>query len=197
MFYKIKELISNHPIAFGIGMAVYIGIGAGYPLYQLQKTQQIKLEDRIVYLEEKLNVQRLVSTRLASIDRRSELFKDIAFQEKWESEEVKAEVQRLLEYAEFASKKKDYSRALDFYKEANQIQETLASHYYAGRTSYLSGNLESTEKEWKLALALDSSIRYPEMRFYLGVILHEMGKIQESRELLSEYLLKTKDSSNK
>ena len=74
---------------FGLGLSIYLLIGIGYPFYQIYFTEKAELRERIVYLESKLNDQRLVSTRLASIERPISIFKDIEFEEKWSSETKK------------------------------------------------------------------------------------------------------------
>jgi hypothetical protein len=60
--------------------------------------------------------------------------------------------------------------------------------YYFGRNSYFQGDLKATENQWREAISLDQAGKYPELRFYLAVLLQEMGRQKEADTVLMEYL---------
>lgn len=151
-------------------------------------TGREELELRILDLQTELDKRDEIIDALTNRKGAYSLYKDLTFEESWETEENRVTIQRLLEYADFAIEKEDYPYAEQVYQEALQIQETLSVHYNLGRLYYLQGNLTEAESEWKSVLELDSRGQYPEVRFYLGVLQHEKGSEDESNNNLSEYL---------
>lgn len=156
----------------------------------LWKGDEIKVmqEQRISELQSKVEQQDKIIEVLTKREREYSFLRKLEFQEDWKAEDNRNNVLRILDYADFAIQKQDYSRAEQLYLEADKIQETLTVPYYRGRLAYIQGNLPAAESQWKRVISLDRQGRYPEVRLYLAIALYEIGKGSESKAFLKEYL---------
>ena len=146
------------------------------------------LQLRVVQLQLVIDQQQKVMEVLVSQRERVALFGDLSFDESWETAKHEESVLRLMDYAVFAMDREDYAYALEFLSEASGIQNTLAVPYLTGRIRYSQGNLAATVDEWTEVIRLDPDNRYPVVRLYLGIVLHQMGDTAESNRLLQEFL---------
>jgi tetratricopeptide (TPR) repeat protein len=151
-------------------------------------TGETRTQQQIKALETDLMKQRTIAETLASRVKKASFLRNLEFQETWRNDESRAEILRLLDYADFAIQKDDYSRARKLYEEASQIQDTLSVPYYLGRLSYMQGDLSESEANWRQVIKLDAKAQYPEIRLYLGITLYEMGREREGKEVLRDYL---------
>lgn len=171
---------------------LYLIVGASYIAwisfnnYIRQSRSQIEL--RLHTLQAELQSQREIAAALAQRLQQPTIFKDLTFDETWADEGQRAAVTRLLEYAAFAAQKQDYQYADRLYGEALAIQRSPSVLYYFGRNAYFQGDFRKTEALWRDAISLDSTGKYPELRFYLAIVLHEMGNRQDAVELMIKYL---------
>lgn len=195
LFQFYRRMLKKNPFLTLVAVVAYITMLVSLfiprpPLssYWNRITGRQELETRILELQEQLDRKDEIIDTLTKRTRASSVQKDLTFEETWETEENRANVLRLLDYADFAIEKEDYSYAERVYREASQIQETLSVHYYLGRLYHLQGDLTDSEVEWKRAIELDPQRRYPEVRFYLAILLYEMGNEKESTNFLEEYL---------
>lgn len=161
---------------------VYPNIGKG----QLSEVESLKLRLKNTQLELDNNKQLIYE--LSDKDRRFGFLRKIEIRDEKITGQQKAEVSRLIEYAEFALGKEDFKYAEQFYNEANNSVETSIGHYYLGRLFYIQGITEKAEIEWMKAIKLDENFRYPELRFFISILLYELGKDKDSKEYLEQYL---------
>lgn len=127
-------------------------------------------------------ISRLDSTRVDST-----LFRGLNMSDPYTNDATKNSISRLVEYAEFAISKNDYERAEGLFVEANQIQPTVGVAYQQGRLAYFRGNLKRTVERWQAAISLDSDRLNIELRLYLGIVLHELGRYEDGDQLILEY----------
>lgn len=151
-----------------------------------------QLSIQIKDLEEIVRSKDLIIDTLTRRSKTASFIKNLDFNEKWQSEKTKIEIERLLEYAAFALRKNDSKRAERLYKEAESIQETLSSNYNLGALYYFEGQLESTIRAWEKFITIDSGIKYPIVRFYLSIAYHEKGNNDKSIKILKNYLKESK-----
>ena len=154
----------------------------------MYSTEGKQLSIQIKELEDQIRNKDLILDTLTRRSKTASFIKDMDFQEKWESEKNKIEIERLLEYAAFALRKNDPGRAERLYNESESIQETLSSNYSLGALYYFEGQLESTISAWERFIRIDSKNNYPIVRFYLSIAYHEKGNDAKSIQLLKAYL---------
>lgn len=159
----------------------------------LQAPQQVEhLQLRTIELQTQLEAQKKVLERLSQTTREPTIFRELQFTEQWKTDQARIQVTRLLEYADFAISKEDYQHAEKLYREAGEIQPTVSVPYYQGRLNYMQGDLEAAKSKWTEAIQADPEMKYPELRFYLGLIHYELNEDDESKELLRLYLQRTR-----
>ncbi len=149
--------------------------------------KQLRLQ--IKELEQEVVDKDLIINTFTRRSSTASFIKDLNFDEKWQSEKNKIEIERLLEYAAFALRKNDSQRAERLYKEAESIQETLSSNYNLGALYYYEGQLGSAISVWERFITIDSNSKYPIVRFYLSIVYHEKGNNEKSIKLLKDYLV--------
>ena len=195
VFEPYIRLMKRHPVVLGGAAGAYLILAAGYFLVR-QKTQMEyawRAETRMLmhdFQDREETLERAVDS-LSRSRGNPRFIKSIAFDEEWESSRKQVEVQRLLEYAEFAESKDDVKRAKALYEEALTVQSTLGAKYALGRLGYASGDIANCLQHWEALIKEDGTGRYPLLRFYTGIVLHEHGQDAESAEMLAEYLALT------
>ena len=193
-----KMLLTKHPLVMGVLLTLYFLFGVTFVLqavYRISPTEVLrgpieapKLRSRVQALEASLAEKDALINRLSKESLRAPHFSDLSFEENWISEEARASVIRLLEYAAFAVGKEDYRHAERMFEEANLIQETISAAYQQGRLGYARGDLRMTTLKWRRAIELDQESRYAILRFYLAIVYHELAEEERSRELVREYV---------
>lgn len=186
------KLLKERPAWLSVLVAGYIMAFVMYFFFlQRQRLErELKKDVSMIMVElenENADLKKLVAT-LSEARGQPRLFKPITFEETWENNEKKKEVQRILEYADFALSKDDIKRAMVLYEEALTVQETFSAKYALGRLEYLSGNINSCVQHWSQIIEADTEGLYPLLRFYLAVAFHEQGQEKQSREYLQKYL---------
>ena len=199
LFEILEELASSYarlfrkPLVVAF-MVVYLLFSVGLVLKPVlitkwaEVTGNARTEAQLKALELELQKQRTIAETLTTRLKKASFLRNLEFQEPWKNDQSRAEILRLLDYADFAIQKDDYPRARKLYEEAAQIQDTLSVPYYLGRLCYIQGDLSEAEANWKQVIKVDSTGQYPEIRLYLGITLYEMGREREGKEAFREYL---------
>lgn len=201
LFDVYRRMFSRRPVLVVIMLFIYAAGVGGFLFkwtntgsWESQKSRDLRL--RIQRMEMKGERDDAVIDVLRQRMRKVSFLKDLTFDEKWKSDETRTTVLRLLEYAQFALEKSDFSYAKGVYQDAAKVQPTLSVPYYLGRLHYLEGDLVSAESEWTTVIAADPQGKYPDLRLYLGILKYELGKKDESNTLLQEYLGWTTETRN-
>lgn len=187
---KYRSLF-NKPI-FWLIMVIYVIVITIYTykgfFEKNQKEELEKINLRLTQTQAELEKNKNLLQKVNSVDRQFGFLKKLEFREDSINKDDKDNLLRALDYADFAITKHDYKYAEQFYLDANQKVNSSVGHYYLGRLYYIQGLLEKAEAEWRKAISIDQNNRYPEIRFYLGILLHELNKDNESKQLLNKFL---------
>jgi tetratricopeptide (TPR) repeat protein len=195
VFRWYKQLFSKHPFVVIATFFLYGSLAFYYFVrsdlaakWQLRSPDREIMEAQLQSLQQKLDQQDKVIDTLTKRTKESSFIRKLSFEESWKSDDNRANILRILEYADFAIEKEDYRRAESLYLEGDRVQPTLSIPYYLGRLYYIKGDLQGTERQWKKFIAVDSRGKYPEVRLYLAIVLYEMSKQDESKDLMRAYL---------
>ena len=191
------KLFKRHPFFLVFSVIIYAIIFMWFFFRTEVRDIWINIREGNVYREQLLELKNELRAReqilntLTKRSRSASFIKDIAFIEKWKSEENKTEVGRLIEYADFAVRKNDPNRAESLYQESLSIQETFSANYELASLYYSEGNLEKAIASWEKFKKLDSENNYPVVGLYLGIAYHELGEEEKSLSNLKNYVMKT------
>lgn len=191
IFEFYRSLFSRHPFVTAFVILGYAFVAS----FLLLRSEFMKpfidrdiTEARIDELEKRISQQDAVIQILTKRSKSVSFFRDLDFEENWKTDENRDTILRLLEYANFAIQRADYSRAESLYLEASQIQETISVPYYRSRMYYVQGDLQSAELQLRRVIELDKLSKYPDVRLYLGIVLYQMGKEKDGREYLRDFV---------
>ena len=187
-----KKLLFKHRFmmaAFGITYIIVLGTyfyirQRQAMIYELKHEARYEMRE----LSEQNDKLKRIIDSLSSARDQPRFIKSITFSENWDTEDKKKEVQRILEYAKFASSKDDVQRATALYQEALTVQKTFSAKYELGKLGYLAGDLDSCIQHWSAIVKEDTKGLYPAVRFYLAIALHEQGQDKQSRDNLREFI---------
>lgn len=182
------RILKRKPVLFAAVLALYIIFAVGVFAQHFYTMETKRHQTEIMELQKEIDQKDENLTYLEKTTPRPAIFKDLMFDEKWNSDETRANVLRLVDYAKYAEQKADYRYADQLFTEANGIQETLTVNYYEGRNAYYSGDLDQAEAKWRRFLEMDAKNHYPEVRFYLACLLYERGRERECKEMLRTYI---------
>lgn len=187
-------MFKRHPLVLSLTLILYILFTIFFvfreelSLYLTAPNTIKELEVRLFEQQDKIEREKSIVEILTKRTRESSFLKDIKFIEDWKSPEIRDEILRFLDYANFAIKKQDYKHAERLYMEASELQETLTIPYRLGRIYYIQGDLKGAQSQWMNVISLDKENAYPDMRLYVAIILYEKGQIEQSKNFLRHYL---------
>jgi tetratricopeptide (TPR) repeat protein len=188
-----RRLFERHPYLTALTLFIYlmfIGFyfsGGSLVAWIRAPHEVIELRKRVLDLEAQRQQQDQLVATLTARTTQADFLKPLKFDEPWRDERARETVGRLIEYAEFAIAKNDFEHAERFYREANEVQPTVAIPYYEGRLAYRRGDLQRAEAKWLEAIKRDPQRKYPDLRLYLGVLYYQMGRVGEAKQYLKSF----------
>jgi len=176
-------------VFFGVLYLLFLLIFFGYrEISGSFASRRYETERRIMTLERRIEEQKAVIDSFVGSRGLPTIFRQIHFEENWQDTSKRAEVQRLSDYAHFAISKADYARAKTLFEEAESVQQTVEAEYYLGLLSYVQRDLNSCTTRWSSLVEKDKDAQFPDLRFYLAVVLYEAGDSKRSLAYLAEYV---------
>jgi len=187
------RMLRRHPrqiisIVFVYMMVLAAFLGASNFAMRRRMAVLSNIEPMVPLLREEISQQKLVIASLTSARGLPTVFAVTHFEEDWSDLSKGAEVRRIFEYAHFALSKGDYARATTLFEEAETVQPTTQSQYYLGLLSYVRGDMKSCIARWVSLAEEDSSNRFPDLRLYIAMVLHEMGDEAGCVKWLTTYI---------
>lgn len=175
---------------FSLFMIAYTAIAVFY-FYRIQERRNMEevnliqrdLQERIIQLNEMIKDKNELAIR-----NQYSFMKNMEIRDTLLDKTDKGNIERMIEYADFAIQKKDFEYAEKFYEDANQTYNYSITHYYLGKLYYRQNNIDDAIREFRTAISLDKKEFYPEYRFYLAILLHEINNESESKKYIKNYL---------
>ena len=183
------RMFKRRPLLVLVVAVAYISTAGGYLVWMETRKATIRENEfrkRVEDTLRDLSRERQIVDRLTTTGSFSYL-KDIHCEEHWQSPESKARTERLLEYAKFASDKRDYDMAHNLLIEASTTQRSFSASYGLARILYARGDLEGADKKLAELIEMDSGNKYPALRLYRALLNGELGRNDEARNLLAKF----------
>jgi tetratricopeptide (TPR) repeat protein len=186
-----RKLFIDRPVLTAVAALIYLSAAFGFPIYKDihdRSNQAAELQRRVLDLDAQLRQQQQIAAALLSAKgSQADFLKPLKFRERWGDDRSRAEIDRLVDYGEYAMSKNDFDHAQRFYEEADKVQPTVTVPYYEGRLAYKRGDLQKAESEWLEAIKRDPDNRFPDLRLYLGVLYYQLGRTTEANRFIHAF----------